>query len=231
MRPQDWAFLAALACGIGTAVAAARGAAIAALAGGAGTAALMWSSRRLSRRFHGPMPAGFRWGLLWPRHLLGPGPLRRLLAPKPGERVFELGPGIGVHALPMAAALSPGGTLCVLDVQQPMLDHLARRALRAGVHNIEATTADGRTLPYATATFDAAYLIDVLGEMPDARGALRELRRVLKPGGRLIVGEHFVDPDFVPWRSLVAMAREAGFSLEDRRGISLMYLARLRAPA
>jgi ubiquinone/menaquinone biosynthesis C-methylase UbiE len=57
------------------------------------------------------------------------------------------------------------------------------------VHNIDATVADGSMLPYEPASLDGAYLIDVLGEMPDARAALRELHRILKPGGRLVVGE------------------------------------------
>lgn len=229
MRPQDWAFFAALAAAVTVVVAAIRGDALAAVAGCGVTATLMWASHALSRRYHGPMPAWGRWGLLWPRHVLGPGPLARLLAPTPGERIFELGPGIGVHALPIAAALSPAGSLSVLDVQPLMLDHLARRAARAGVHNIEATIANGRVLPYEPASFDGAYLIDVLGEMPDARGALLELHRILKPGGRLVVGEYFVDPDFVSFGSLVTMAHDAGFSLEGRRGIRLMYLARFVA--
>jgi hypothetical protein len=65
--------------------------------------------------------------------------------------------------------------------------------------------------------------------VPDARGVLAELRRTMKPGGRLVVGEYFVDPDFVSFRHLVAMAKEAGFSLDAWRGTRLLYLARFRA--
>ena len=65
--------------------------------------------------------------------------------------------------------------------------------------------------------------------MPNARATLRELHRVLKPDGRLVVGEYVVDPDFVSFGSLVAMARDAGFRLESWRGIRLMYLARFVA--
>jgi SAM-dependent methyltransferase len=229
MRPQDWAFFAALAAGLSTVAITINGGRLASVAGVGVTVVLAGSSRLLSRRYHGPMPAFFWWGLLWPRNLLGPGPLTRLLAPRPGERIFELGPGIGVHALPLAATLLPGGVLHVLDIQQAMLDHLTRRARRAGVTNIETTALDGQRLPYASSTFDGAYLIDELGEMPDARATLRDLRRILKPDGRLVVGEHFVDPDFVSLRSLESQARDAGFTLETRRGIRLLYLARFRA--
>ena len=67
-----------------------------------------------------------------------------------------------------------------------------RRARRAGVHNIVASRGDAERLPYPDGQFDAAYLIGVLGEIPDQTAALRELRRVLKPEGRLVIGEFFV---------------------------------------
>jgi len=152
-----------------------------------------------------------------------------MLEPRTGERILELGPGIGVHALPVAASLAPSGTLDVLDIQQPMLDHLARRAATAGVVNIVPKTGDGQTLPYPSASFDGAYLIDVLGEMRDPRAVLQELRRILRPGGRLVIGEHFIDPDFVSLRSLKSRARDAGFTFERRSGIGLVYLARFRS--
>jgi SAM-dependent methyltransferase len=63
-----------------------------------------------------------------------------------------------------------------------MLDELMRRATQAGITNIAATHADARRLPFSNDTFDGAYLISVLGEIPDQEAALRELRRVLARG-------------------------------------------------
>jgi len=60
--------------------------------------------------------------------------------------------------------------------------------------NITPTRSDARELPYEDDSFDAAYLVAVLGEIPDQNAALRELARVLKPGGRLVVGELVGDP-------------------------------------
>ena len=231
MRRQDWAFFAATALALFTVTATVQGWVVGVLAGLALTTILGWTSHALSRRYPGPMPYIFRWGLLWPRGFLSPHRLRAILEPRSGERILELGPGIGVHALPVATSLAPSGTLDVLDVQQPMLDHLARRAARARVVNIVPKTGDGQRLPYPSATFDGAYLIDTLGEMPDATAVLHELRRTLKPGGRLVVGEHFLDPDFVSLRLLKRRAQAAGFVFERRSGNALIYLTRFRTPS
>jgi ubiquinone/menaquinone biosynthesis C-methylase UbiE len=69
----------------------------------------------------------------------------------------------------------------------------------------------------------------VLGEIPDGQAALRELRRVLKPSGRLVIGEVFFDPDFVRFGVLTSRAERASFAFERRQGGGLSYLARFRA--
>jgi ubiquinone/menaquinone biosynthesis C-methylase UbiE len=68
----------------------------------------------------------------------------------------------------------------------------------------------------------------VLGEISDPEAALGELRRVLKPAGRLVVGEVFVDPDFIRLAWLVERARAAGLLLERRTGNPVSYYARFR---
>lgn len=128
--------------------------------------------------------------------------LREILAPEPGGRVLEVGPGTCHYALPVAGWLEPGGTLGVLDLQQEMLDHVAARARENGLSNIVPARGDATALPYPDASFDAAYLTVVLGEIPDEGAALRELGRVLKPGGRLVAGKILVDPHYVPFPAL-----------------------------
>jgi SAM-dependent methyltransferase len=226
MRPQDWAFFASAAAALFTVSMTVSGSVTAMLVGIAITAVATWGSRALSRRHPRPMPYFFWWGLLWPRSFLAPGRLKKLLDPRAGERILELGPGIGVHALPVAATLAAGGRLDVLDIQQPMLDRLVQRAANAGIVNIVATVGDVHHLPYPAASFDGAYLVDALGEMQNLPAVLQELRRVLKPGGRLVVGEHFVDPDFVSLGRLKRLTRDAGFAFERRTGPIVVYLAR-----
>jgi ubiquinone/menaquinone biosynthesis C-methylase UbiE len=154
--------------------------------------------------------------------------LGRLLEASPGERLLELGPGTGYYSRSVAERLRPGGTLEILDLQREMLDHTLRETAAAGLDNVTATQGDACHLPYAAARFDAAYLVAVLGEIPDQEQALRELRRVLKPGGRLIVGELLGDPHMVTLRALRRRAHAAGLTFERRVGSALGYLARFR---
>jgi len=155
--------------------------------------------------------------------------LCEILDPQPGERLLEIGPGTGYYTLPVSGWLSPGGTLDVLDVQQEMLDHTLRRAREDGIDNITATLADARELPFPDDSFDGAYLVTVLGEVPDQDAALRELRRVVRPGGRVVVGELFGDPHMVTHAALARRAEPAGLSVERKLGGALWHFTRLQA--
>ena len=155
--------------------------------------------------------------------------LREILEPLPGERLLEVGPGTGYYALPVAEWLSPGGRLDVLDVQQEMLDHTLGRAEEHSIDNITPTLADARKLPYPDASFDGAYLVTVLGEIPDQDAALRELRRVVKRKGRIVVGELFGDPHMVTQRRLAERAEAAGLRVDRALGGALWHFTRLHA--
>lgn len=172
-------------------------------------------------------PYSQRWMLELPRPFITAERLRAILEPRPGERLLEVGPGIGHHALPVAEAIRPDGTLDVFDLQQEMLDDLMERARERGLANLLPTQGDARTLPYPDAAFAGAYLVTVLGEVPDQAAALRELARVLKPGGRLVVGEIPFDPHFVTFGALRKRAESTGFVFERRLGPpALGYFAR-----
>jgi ubiquinone/menaquinone biosynthesis C-methylase UbiE len=198
-----------------------------AAAGGAGAflaAALWW------RRNPSACPYNQRFWVQAPHPLITRQRLREVLAPQPGERVLELGPGTGYYALDMAEWVAPGGRLDVFDLQQEMLDHTLRRAGERGLANVAPTQGDAQSMSYADATFDAAYLVTVLGEIPDQEAALRELARVLKPGGRLVVGELAVDPHWVSPAKLRSRAERAGLRFERRAGSPIGYFARFARP-
>ena len=196
------------------------GAVAVAAAGAVAGGALWW------RTHPSACPYGQRFWVEPPHPLITRRRLREVLAPRPGERVLEVGPGTGYYSLDAAGWVAPGGTLDIFDLQQQMLDHTMHRAAERGVENIAATQGDARRLPYPDARFDAAYLTAVLGEIPDQDQALRELTRVLKPGGRLVVGELFGDPHWVSPRALRRRGEAAGLRFERRLGSPLGYFAR-----
>ena len=182
------------------------------------------------RRHPSACPYGQRWVVELPHPYITPGRLLEALGPVDGRRVLEVGPGSGYYTLPVADAVGADGRLDVFDLQREMLDLTMRRARERGLGNVVATQGDARELRYAERTFDAAFLVTVLGEIPDQDAALRELARVLRPGAPLVVGEVVGDPHWVAPRRLRLRAEAAGFVLERRIGTPLAYFARLRAP-
>jgi SAM-dependent methyltransferase len=195
---------------------------LAAAAGGALVASALWW-----RRHPSACPYGQRFWVESPHPLITRGRLRDILAPQPGERLLEVGPGTGYYSLPVAGWLGENGRLDIFDLQQEMLDHTMRGAADAGLTNVVPARGDARRLPYEDGSFDGAYLITVLGEIPEQDAALRELARVLKPGGRLVVGELFGDPHWVSPRRLGERAEAAGLRVERRLGSPFGYFARL----
>ena len=97
------------------------------------------------------------------------------------------------------------------------------------VSNIVPRRGDAQALPYPDDHFDSAYLVATLGEIPDKRRALRELRRVLKRGGRLVVGEVLLDPHKVTFEELRRLTAAGGLDHERTLKGALGYFATFRA--
>jgi ubiquinone/menaquinone biosynthesis C-methylase UbiE len=181
------------------------------------------------RRNPSACPYSQRFWVEAPHPVITRARLREILEPKPRERVLEIGAGTGYYTLDLAEWVGPEGMVEIFDLQQEMLDHSIRRARERGLWNVNPTQGDAQELPYGDDSFDAAILITTLGEVPDQDAALREAARVLRPGGRLIVGELFGDPHMVTLRSLRRRAEAAGLRIVRRAGPPLAYFARLEA--
>ena len=184
-------------------------------------AALWW------RKNPSACPYGQRFWVEAPHPIISRARLRTVLAPQPGERVLEIGPGTGYYTLDLAEWVGPDGRVEIFDLQQEFLDHVMRRAGERGLANVTPTQGDATALPFEDASIDAVVLTAVLGEIPDTIAALREIRRVLRPGGRLVVGELFGDPHFTTQASLRRQAAESGLRWEAHSGNWLGYFARL----
>jgi ubiquinone/menaquinone biosynthesis C-methylase UbiE len=195
--------------------------AIGLLAGAVLGAALWW------RKNPSACPYGQRFWVEAPHPIISRDRLRSVLAPVPGERLLEIGVGTGYYTLDMAEWVGPEGRVEIFDLQQKFLDHVSGRADERGLANLVPTQGDATALPYEDVSIDAVALTAVLGEIPDPGAALREIRRVLKPDGRLVVGELFGDPHFTTLASLKRQAGEAGLSFETRSGNWFAYFARL----
>ena len=110
----------------------------------------------------------------------------------PGARVLELGVGTGRIALPVAAA---GCEVFGVDVSSNMLAALADRIQAEQIQNIHLAEADITALPYDDDTFDAALAVHVLHLVADWAGVLKKVRDLVRPGGRLVLGRDWIDPE------------------------------------
>ncbi|MCG0278571.1 MAG: class I SAM-dependent methyltransferase [Thermanaeromonas sp.] len=106
------------------------------------------------------------------------------LQPEPGLEILDVGCGTGNLSLELARM---GVRVTGIDISQPMLDKARFKAEREGL-TVKFVLADARKLPFGDETFDAVVSVTALEFVPDLREALEEAYRVLKPGGRLVVG-------------------------------------------
>lgn len=186
-------------------------------------AALWW------RKNPSACPYGQRFWVEAPHPIITRDRLRSVLRPGPGERILEIGPGVGYYTLDLAEWVGPEGIVEIFDLQQEFLDHTSGRAAERGLANVIQTQGDATALPYEDDSIDAVVLTAVLGEIPDPVAALRQIQRVLKPGGRLVVGELFGDPHFTTQAALKRQSAEAGLNWAEHSGNWFGYFARLSA--
>jgi demethylmenaquinone methyltransferase/2-methoxy-6-polyprenyl-1,4-benzoquinol methylase len=111
-----------------------------------------------------------------------------IVRPRAGERVLDVASGSGDLARALAKRVGPSGEVWVTDINRRMLERGRNRLLDAGVM-APAVQCDGEKLPFADASFDAVTIGFGLRNITRKDAALAEMRRVLKPGGRLVVLE------------------------------------------
>jgi len=111
----------------------------------------------------------------------------RRMGIKPGDRVLEVGVGTGINAALYPADCSVTG----IDLSGPMLEKARERVARKGVHNVRLLQMDAANLKFADDTFDIVYAPYVISVVPDPVSVAREMHRVCRPGGRIIVLNHF----------------------------------------
>ena len=165
-----------------------------------------------------------------------------LFCAKPGEYIIDIGSGPGFLCESMAKQVGPSGCVLGVDVSEELLAAAQRRNTYT---NLTYENGDAVKLPAPDASFDAAISTQVFEYVADCDLAIREMRRVLKPSGRVLVVA--TDWDGVVWhssdrermrrmltawephcadprlpRTLVARMREGGFEINGVRGYTIV---------
>jgi ubiquinone/menaquinone biosynthesis C-methylase UbiE len=141
-----------------------------------------------------------------------------------GMTVLDLGCGTGLFTTEMARMVGQSGTVHAVDLQPALIEVTRRRVEAAGVAKQVRLHCTGTyALPLTERSIDVAVLISVLGEIPDRLLALRELRRVLKPDGRVAVSEELPDPAYLPAPAVRRWAELAGFRVAGKTGTPFCY--------
>jgi demethylmenaquinone methyltransferase / 2-methoxy-6-polyprenyl-1,4-benzoquinol methylase len=123
---------------------------------------------------------------------------------EPGDSALDVCCGTGDLTLELAGRTAPGGRVIGCDFSEPMLDLAREKAMARGAEGVRFEWADALELPYDPGRFDAATVGFGLRNFADPDRGLRELTRVLKPGGRLVVLE-FTQPTRPPFSTFYSI--------------------------
>lgn len=151
-------------------------------------------------------------------------PLRRLLHDpgkilgpyvKPGMTVMDIGCGMGFCSIAMARMVGNEGKVIAVDLQQKMLDVLAKRAKKAGVaERIETHRCEADSLGVDTAV-DFVLAFMMVHEVPNARRLLTEVHAYLKLKGKLLIAEPRFHVSGRAFQATVTVAEEVGLHLAE----------------
>ncbi|MDW5549737.1 class I SAM-dependent methyltransferase [Methanosarcina sp.] len=190
---------------------------------------------RIIKRFYAFSPPAFMGFLLdsdFRKKLQPPDKLIKRSGIKEGMRILEVGCGSGAFTIFAARVCGIKGEVYALDIQPRMLMQLKKKLSRPenrDIKNIKLVEGDAYKLPFNDNSFDVVYTVTVLQELPDQNRALKEMKRVLKPGGILAVSEFLPDPDYPLKSTTIRLGEKAGFIQDKVEGNLWNYTVRFKA--
>ena len=202
--------------------------------GAAAAGFLAW--RWISRVRHLPCPFWLSWMLENPivEAIRGTRVTLEHIGVRPGERCLDVGAGPGRLTIPAARLVGSQGAVVALDAQPEMLEQLRRRLEQEGLTNVTLAQGDialESCLASESESFDRAWLITVLGEIPYGEVALRNLFRLLKPGATLSITEFLPDPHFQRRGTVLRLCGDAGFAPSEFNGSPVAFTQNFSKPA
>ena len=132
------------------------------------------------------------------------------LALAAGATVLDVGCGTGASALPAAETVGPKGSVIGVDLAARLLDRGRSKAKARGLANVEFRLADMTALGYPNDQFDAVVSVFSIFFVPDMEGLVRELWRMVRPGGKLAVttwGPRMFGPAYSRWQTAIKQER------------------------
>lgn len=122
---------------------------------------------------------------------------------RPGDVIADIGAGSGVYSLPLAKAAAPGGKVYAVDIEQGLLEHIAKQAREAQVTNVQTVLGKFSDPNLPAANLDLAFINDVLHHIEHRQQYLKNLARDLKPSGRVALIDFY--PKLGPHRNQPAL--------------------------
>jgi ubiquinone/menaquinone biosynthesis C-methylase UbiE len=138
---------------------------------------------------------------------------------KQGDKVLDIGPGMGYFTFPMAEMVGSGGKITALDIQEKMLNRLKSRVDKKGIKNIDTQAYDGNIFPFKD-EFDFILLFWMYHEVHNKDAFIREIKSVTTNKTKIFIAEPKIHVPEKIFYDNIQLLLDAGFNIIERPNVS-----------